>query len=119
MQEIRPPPGGFPPELAELAGTVLPEAADGARSRLAAEFLGRLRGYAARLEERTFLEPYRARSVLPGRRVTVYRTDGTQRAARALALDERCRLVVAYDDGSRETLDSGEVSLRMEGASYV
>lgn len=116
---VCPPPGGFPPELAELAGTVLPEAADGARSRLAAEFLRRLRGYAARLEERTFLEPYRARSVVPGRRVTVYRTDGTQRAARALALDERCRLVVAYDDGSRETLDSGEVSLRMEGASYV
>lgn len=113
---VCPPPDGFPPELAGLAGTVLPEARCGARAQLAAEFLRRLRTYAAELPQRTFLAPYRALSIVPGRRVTVYRTDGTRRAATALALDERCRLTVAYDDGSHEALDSGEVSLHLEGA---
>ena len=113
---VCPPPDGFPPELAGRAGTVLTEARCGARAQLAAEFLRRLRTYAAELPQRTFLAPYRARSIVPGRRVTVSRTDGTRRAATVLALDERCRLTVAYDDGSHEALDSGEVSLQLEGA---
>ena len=114
---VCPPPGGFPKELAELAGTVLPEARCGARAKLAAEFLRRLRTYVEEFPQRTFLEPYRVRSIVPGRRVMVYRTDGSQRAATALALDERCRLMVEYDDGSHEALDSGEVSLRLKGAN--
>ena len=48
-----------------------------------------------------------------GRRVTVLSREGT-RSALALDVDEECRLVVRYDDGTLGRLSSGEISVRPE-----
>ena len=54
---------------------------------------------------------YRARCVNMGKAVRVLRGDEV-RQARALDIDGEFGLTVAYEDGSRETVRSGEVSVR-------
>ena len=54
---------------------------------------------------------YRARCVNVGKAVRVLR-GGEARQARALDIDGEFGLTVAYEDGSRETVRSGEVSVR-------
>ena len=58
-----------------------------------------------------FLDGYRRRSFLLGQQIEVLGPSGA-RPARALAIDERAGLVVEYPSGARETLSSGEVSVR-------
>ncbi len=113
---IREPRGGFPDELREIAAAVLPpgkpnEPPD-VRSRIVAETLTCFwRSYCA-LPDRTFLEEYKMRSFLPGKRILIHSGDHTQEAL-ALAIDDACQLIVRLDDGTEQALSSGEVSVRM------
>lgn len=104
------PAGGFPAGMA--ASALFETAPPGARETLCAEILNRVEGYYRRFEARDFVAPYQARSLLPGKAVTVF-CGGTPRGAKALAVDEDCRLVVEYEDGARERLVAGEVSVRL------
>ena len=108
------PAGGFPPEIADVAGAVFAAREEDTPDRLAAAFLRQLYGIVEALPSRSFVAEYQARSCLPGRRVNVLR-GGEARKARALAVDDRCRLLVRYEDGTEEALFSGEVSVRPEG----
>ena len=108
------PEGGFPEEIRGIAGAITAERSRDLRSRIAASFLkhyydivelGRLEGFA---------EEYKRRSFIIGERVNVLR-GGSSRPARALDIDEECRLIVEYEDGSQEALSSGEVSIRPAG----
>ena len=65
----------------------------------------------ADLENGGFAEEYKARSFLIGRPVNVIRSDGI-RPATACGIDDECRLLVRYEDGTSEALSSGEVSVR-------
>ena len=67
--------------------------------------------YRVFITEHPFFEEYKRRSVTVGERVTVLGR-GEPRSAVALAIDGECRLVVRYDDGSEEALNSGEISVR-------
>jgi len=103
---LTPPEGGFPPELAEIAGAVVDRAVPGTRNRIAGTFLRRF--FAFYRGEEGYWEDYRARSLVPGRTVTVF-SGGKSRPAQALTVDENCRLVVRYPDGTIQHLSSGEV----------
>ena len=105
------PPGGFPPEIADIAGAVFPPGRQDMRERLAAAFLRQFYTIYAALPDRSFTAEYRDRSCLAGRYVNVLR-DGGAREALVLAVDGRCRLCVRYLDGTEEALFSGEVSIR-------
>ena len=107
------PNGGFPGELAERAGAVFDGAAPpaGTRSRLIAEILRRFRAYYEKLTDRLFIKAYQARSFLIGQELDVIAGDSV-RTARALEVDDGCRLVVRFDDGTVKALSSGEVSVR-------
>ncbi|MDO4553278.1 MAG: biotin--[acetyl-CoA-carboxylase] ligase [Bacillota bacterium] len=111
---LREPERGFPRELRDVAGALFKneEPPREARSRLTAEILKRFWAYYLELEKKTFLEPYRKRSLLPGREVLVLRGEESRKAL-ALEVDERCRLLVRYEDGTEEALSSGEVSIRL------
>lgn len=63
------------------------------------------------LQPGEFLAEYRERCLLLGKTVTVHPVMGEAYAARAVEIDDRCRLVVESCRG-REALDSGEVSVR-------
>ena len=110
----------FPPELAGIAGSVSAEGLDGhEKSLLAASITEKVLRYTKDLSG--FMDSYRRRSMVIGREITVYtgtyRKDPTQelggRSAFALEIDDAGGLVVEYEDGTRQTLTSGEVSIRL------
>lgn len=110
---VYPPEGGFPKELEGVAGAVLDAPGEDVRNRLAGEFLNRfLAGY-ERPEDRSFLDTYRRRSVAVGREVTVL-SGGHERRAFAYAVDDDCRLLVRYDDGTEQALSYGEIRITID-----
>lgn len=121
------PKGGFPEEIREVAGAVFTNhiTRENLRNRLSAEFLINFMKYYRSFPERTYLEGYRERCFVIGKRVRVIQPDGMaekaagkpdagQVYAKVLGIDESCHLYVQYEDGRTEFLSSGEISIKME-----
>lgn len=108
---VCPPAGGFPPELADIAGSVFPAPVNDGKNRLAAEFLNRL--FACCREPGDYVNRYRSRCFVLGRDITVLSADGPKRA-RALDVDDRCRLLVRDENGEETALFAGEISIKPE-----
>lgn len=106
------PSGGFPEELRDIAGSVFAEPVTDAKNRMIAAYLNRFLALYRNLGSPETIAEYRRRSFVLGRPVTVLAGD-RQTPARALDVDEQCRLVVEYEDGRRETLSSGEISIKL------
>ena len=105
------PPGGFPPELAEVAGAVFPgKPEDDERSRLIAAILDRFLPLYRALPDRGWLEEYRARSILTGREVRFIR-EGREHRGLVLGVDDAARLLIRLEGGEETALSSGEVQL--------
>ena len=108
---------GFPEDLLRVAGAV---EGDYSKSALAAEVITRVLDYTEDLEAREFMKTYKEKSFLIGRDVKVfkgvYRTspeeDLSGIPARVLGISEDGGLDVIYTDGRRETLVTGEVTIR-------
>lgn len=105
------PEGGFPEELKTIAGPIADTRQRDLRSRIAAAFLRSFYDVCQELETGGFAAEYKARSFLIGQPIHVLRS-GETRPATAYDIDEECRLLVRYEDGSTEALSSGEVSVR-------
>ena len=111
---------GFPKELQDIAGAVEGEYS---RPALVAGVITRVLDYLGNIEAREFLQSYRRKSMLIGEDVMVFRgvyrqnpeeeMDG--RPARVTGIDEDGGLKVIYTDGTRETLVTGEVTVRRTG----
>lgn len=131
------PVGRFPEDIREIAGAVIGTAPEddrngavigtaleddrngavlgisvhGIRNLLAAEVLNRLVRHCI-LSDKSCIDEYRKRCMVPGREIDVISHSGRRHAA-ALDLDDECRLLVRYEDGSEEYLSSGEISIRI------
>ncbi len=105
------PEGGFPEELKDIAGAISPVRARDLRSRITASFLKAFYGICEDLGSNSAAGEYKKRSFIIGKHINVIRS-GQSRPAEALDIDEECRLIVRYEDGSTEALSSGEVSVR-------
>ena len=110
----------FPPELRDIAGSVSEEGLTGhEKALLAAAVIEKFIRYTKDLSG--FMDSYRERSLITGKKITVYtgkyRKDPTVelggRSAFALGIDDTGGLMVEYEDGERETLTSGEGSIRL------
>lgn len=64
------------------------------------------------LEEESYIDEYRKKCFILGQEVNVIRGEETRRAT-ALDVDDNAHLIVRYEDGTVESLSSGEVSVRM------
>ena len=106
------PESGFPEELEAIAGAVFGEAQSDAKNRLAAEFLNCFMSYYAASGQADYVENYRSRSLVIGREVYVITTDGSRKAF-VFDVDEACHLIVKYEDGTTESLSSGEISVKL------
>ena len=106
------PAGGFPEEIQSVAGSVLPQSAPDGKNRMIAEYLNRFLPLYRSLGSSLTNAEYRRRSFVLGKMVNVIASDRVT-PARALDVDERCRLVVEYEDGRREALSSGEISVKL------
>ena len=111
---VRKPVGGFPDELGQIASAILESDDDltDVRGQLAAGILVQFWESYQNIHEKTFLQEYKDRSFLIGRRILVHGSNSTVEAL-ALSIDDDCHLIVRLDDGSTQTLSSGEVSVRM------
>ena len=110
---ICPPEGGFPEEIKNIAGGVFdaPPAGD-VKNRIAAGIIEKFMEYYANLPEHSFFEEYVRRSVIVGKEIVVLGKDKPRKAT-ALSINQNCNLTVRYDDGTEETLSSGEVSIKI------
>ena len=110
-----PPEGGYPPELASIAGSLFEKKQPvGARALLAASFLNEFYLLYNALPDRAFTADYRARSLVLGRTVEVLRDTEVLYTARAIDVDEDCNLIVIPEgETSPVTLNSGEVRVKL------
>ena len=113
---LLPPAGGFPPDLADIAGAVADRPQSDVKNRLAAGFLNRFMADYAAPQAAALHERYRSRCFVLGRPVQVVTPRGS-RPATALDIDGSYRLLVEYDNGERERLFSGEIRVQCPAAS--
>ena len=99
----------FPPELRDIVTSLYP---DGKAEMSRAEFAAlEIRNVLSSLADENYIDEYRKKCFIIGMDVNVITVKGT-REARALDIDRDAHLVVRYSDGSRESLSSGEVTIR-------
>ncbi|MEA4869944.1 MAG: biotin--[acetyl-CoA-carboxylase] ligase [Christensenella sp.] len=106
------PAGGFPEEIRSIAGSVLSSPAPDGKNRMTAEYLNRFLPLYRSLGSASTNAAYRRRSFVLGRMINLIAGDRVT-PARALDVDEKCRLLVEYADGRRESLSSGEISIKL------
>ena len=109
------PEKDFPSELHGIAGALYDELPKGEniRSRLCAELLNSFFGYYKSLPQREFMEQYKRRSIIVGKKIFVIQNGG-KTPATALGIDDDARLLVRYDDGKTALISTGEVSVRLQ-----
>lgn len=108
---VYPPNSGFPDEIKESAGAVFTEKISDARNRLAAGFLNSFYNIYQSFENKPFIDEYKKRSFLIGKQVDVISSSSTTSAV-VTGIDNNCRLLVQYGDGSCAALSSGEVRIK-------
>ena len=104
-------PMEFPPELCHIAGslnqTSLP------RAELIAKTTANLIPFLENTTDNGWLEDYRRHSYVLGKELLRIE-NGESKPCIAEEIDDRGRLLVRYPDGSRELLQSGEISIRIK-----
>ncbi len=104
-------PQEFPEELRGKAGWI---PASFSRNELAAELIDRMLEITENIEDRSFMDYYRAHSMVVGKEISVRKINQEPFPARALAVDNDGGLVIRHGDGREETLTTGEVSIRIK-----
>ncbi len=103
------PEGGFPESIRNIADAVYDRQKKDGKNRLAAEFINKFMSYYKAPAD--YVDIYRSRCLVIGKEISVI-SPTTTRDAKALDIDDRCRLIVQYPDGTTEALASGEVSVK-------
>ena len=106
------PEGGFPEEIRNVAGPVFTERIGDIRNKLLAEIINRYFYYYRHFPEKKFVGEYKKRSIVIGKRISLVSPTRTLEAT-ALDIDDKCRLLVRYDDGTEELVSTGEISVRL------
>ncbi|MGN0390920.1 MAG: biotin--[acetyl-CoA-carboxylase] ligase [Wujia sp.] len=107
------PQDGFGEELKNIAGSVLETKCGDIKNKILAETLNRYFYYYKHFADREFIEAYKERSFVIGKTIRVV-TRESERIATAIDIDDMCHLLVEYEDGSREYLSTGEISIRVQ-----
>ncbi len=109
---------GFPAELLPTVGAV---EGDYSAATLAGSVISHTLDYAHNIEAREFMKIYREKSLLTGKTVTAYKgrykinpeDEVPGVTAQVLGIDDDGGLQVVYEDGTMETLTTGEVTIRL------
>ena len=107
------PDNKFDKEIKDIAGAIQKEKQTNLRNKLCAEIINRFFYYYENLESRDFLETYRENSIVLGKEITVIKNENNLKAT-ALDIDNDCRLLVKYENGTEEYLSSGEISIKIK-----
>ncbi len=108
------PAGGFPADIRDTATSVFAAEPkiEAARNRLIAAILNHFWHYYSNLTDPAIITAYKKRSFVIGKRIMVHTPLGNFPAF-ALDIDDSGHLLVRFEDGRDEFLDSGEISIRL------
>lgn len=106
------PEEGFPKEIKNIAGAVFQNETENLKERFVAEFLNEFYCIYKELNEKSFMNEYREKCFFLGEEITVIQGD-SKRKATAISVDENAHLEVEYENGEREFLSSGEISIKI------
>lgn len=102
-----------PEELKEIVGFLQGEKSGSVtRERLIAEILKQIFYNIENFGGKSIIEEYKKRSVVLGKSIEIHRHDGKVTHALAVDIDDRGGLVVRLRDGTEQTLNTGEISIR-------
>ncbi len=110
------PYDGFPEDINKSAGFLLDTIAkEDVRSRICAAVINRFMSCYSDPMDRSFIEGYRAKSMLIGKYVKMLTPGHDKKMSKGYALvlgvDDDCHLCIRYEDGTEDTLSCGEVSV--------
>lgn len=129
------PENGFPSELSSIAASAINAKSteksvtdcladtsqhnsytQNTRNRIIAAVLNKFMAFYPELTKRAFLNEYRRRSVVLGKKINII--ENTLRpdvsfGATAVAIDDDCNLIVELEDSTKKSLYSGEISIRL------
>lgn len=110
---VQEPTNGFPSDLSSIAGGVLESGQTvlEVRSKLVVQILNNFWEYYQNLSQKSFLQEYRTRSLIIGQDIWVLNENGSIKA-KAISITDNCELEVKYENGTKEILSAGEISIR-------
>ena len=101
----------FPKPISDTATSIYMETGEKfSKSLLTAEILNSLEAHLDNIRDKNFIEEYRSRSNLIGRRIEITQNDNVTQAE-CIGIDEICRLLVRYDNGEEKALMSGTIRM--------
>ena len=102
----------FPDELQSIAGSLYQiKPSDITRNQLCAEIINQMLLICRDLKTRTYLTQYKERSMVLHKEIWVIKENENHKAI-ALDIDSNGGLLVQYESGDTELLNSGEISIR-------
>lgn len=104
--------GGFSEDIKGIATSVFEKYDQEAKVKFIDLLIENFFKYYENIEEKTFLEKYRNYNCVLAKRVVIFQGN-TITEAKALAIDDNCRLIVELDDKTTKALSSGEVSIKI------
>lgn len=111
------PEGGFPKEIRDIACAVFEQGKEpsGFKESLVVRIVRRFYEYYNKADKAAHFAEYKRRMSLLGKEIkiieNIFEPDVFEPAT-AIDIDEKCRLIVKYQDGTIKALSSGEVSIR-------
>jgi BirA family biotin operon repressor/biotin-[acetyl-CoA-carboxylase] ligase len=97
--------------LQNIAGSVFDDDNSFIRNQLSAEIINNVLKISRNLEERSFMETYKQRSMILGEHI-LYKKDNSWHEGYASDIDDCGGLIVYTSEGQKITLSSGEVSIK-------
>lgn len=109
---------GFPDDIKNKAGAI---DTSFSRNELAAEIVNQIMSIYKDIETRSFISEYKERSMILGKEIEVVKHYSKQQTSKnpeaeialALDIDNDGALIVEFEDGIRETLSTGEISIKI------
>jgi len=108
-------------EIKAIAGSVTATKQENLKNELLVSFINNFMNfYKEFLEDKlSYIEEYKKRSIVIGKEVTLLTPDHEEISeknkskAKVLDIDENCHLIIEYNDGSKDVLSNGEISVRI------
>jgi BirA family biotin operon repressor/biotin-[acetyl-CoA-carboxylase] ligase len=108
---VKAPISDFPDDIKDIAGFLIEDQTFITRNQLVSAILDEVFHIIHTRDKSTIVEKYRSRSFVLGKQVTVHGVNESYEA-KAIAIDDQCGLIVERSDGTKEVLNSGEVSIK-------
>ena len=104
------PRNGFPKDISGSAKALFKDNQNDVKNKFVAEFLNRFYVYYKQKKQTDYVEKYRKRNFVIGRKVNVLFGNETKKAT-VTGIDEECRLLVKYPDQKQDSYSFGEIKI--------